>query len=142
MNSQIQQQDQAGGVTATATPPMSGIEAGVSNLSLEAAAASRQENNRSAGEQQQSRHEPTTGVTSESISEMQNRAGQSNSPYVQSHASSPVKWQLLDSEAVDRARRENKLIFLNVGFKACHCTYNPQFHKACPGQGANMDCCE
>jgi hypothetical protein len=121
MNSQIQQQDQAGGITAT--PPMSGIEAGVSNLSLEAAAASRQENNRSAGEQQQPRHSTTTGEISESISEMQNRAGQSNSPYVQSHASSPVKWQLLDSEAVDRARRENKLIFLNVGFKACHCTY-------------------
>lgn len=51
---------------------------------------------------------------------MRNRAGQSSSPYVQSHASSPVKWQLLDDEAVSRAKRENKLIFLNVGFSACH----------------------
>jgi hypothetical protein len=32
-----------------------------------------------------------------------------------------VHWQLLDDEAVSRARRENKLILLNVGFRACHC---------------------
>jgi len=56
-----------------------------------------------------------------SAAELRNRASDSNSPYIRSHATSPVKWQLLDSEAVSRAQRENKLIFLNVGFRACHC---------------------
>ena len=50
-----------------------------------------------------------------------NRANKSNSPYIRAHAGSPVKWQLLDDEAIERAKRENKLVFLNVGFRACHC---------------------
>ncbi|KAB5562702.1 hypothetical protein GE09DRAFT_1109260 [Coniochaeta sp. 2T2.1] len=58
--------------------------------------------------------------TTKKTAELRNRASDSNSPYIRSHATSPVKWQLLDSEAVTRAQRENKLIFLNVGFKACH----------------------
>lgn len=52
---------------------------------------------------------------------LQNRAGDSTSPYVQSHASTPVAWQLLDDEAIQRAKKENKLIFMNIGFKSCHC---------------------
>lgn len=51
---------------------------------------------------------------------LQNRAGDSSSPYVQSHASTPVAWQLLDDEATQRAKKENKLIFMNIGFKSCH----------------------
>ncbi|GKT96519.1 DUF255 domain protein [Colletotrichum tofieldiae] len=49
-----------------------------------------------------------------------NRVGQSKSPYVRSHAEGRVAWQLLDEEAIERARKENKLIFLHIGFKACH----------------------
>ncbi|KAI0393772.1 spermatogenesis-associated protein [Xylariaceae sp. FL0594] len=49
-----------------------------------------------------------------------NRAAQSKSPYVRSQSSSPVAWQLLDNEAVARARSENKLIFLSIGFLASH----------------------
>jgi uncharacterized protein YyaL (SSP411 family) len=33
-----------------------------------------------------------------------------------------VKWQILDAESVERAKRENKLLFLHIGYKACHCT--------------------
>ncbi|KAL1865912.1 hypothetical protein Daus18300_007024 [Diaporthe australafricana] len=51
---------------------------------------------------------------------LQNRAGNSTSPYVQSHASTPVAWQLLDDDAIQRAKKENKLIFMNIGFKSCH----------------------
>lgn len=61
---------------------------------------------------------------SDSSSTMRNRASTSNSPYIRSHATSPVHWQLLDDEAIGRARRENKLIFLNVGFRACHCMHS------------------
>lgn len=52
---------------------------------------------------------------------LQNRAAASTSPYVQSHASTPVAWQLLDDEAIQRAKKDNKLIFMNIGFKSCHC---------------------
>jgi hypothetical protein len=52
---------------------------------------------------------------------LENRASASPSLYVKSQADSPVAWQLLDNETVERARRENKLIFLNIGFKASHC---------------------
>lgn len=55
----------------------------------------------------------------------QNRAGNSTSPYVRAQASSPIAWQLFDEEAVRIARKDNKLIFLTIGFKSCHC----KFHK-------------
>lgn len=54
---------------------------------------------------------------------LQNRAGESSSPYVRAHAETPVAWQLLDDQAIARARRENKLIFLNIGYRACHCRF-------------------
>ncbi|KAI1153833.1 duf255 domain-containing protein [Nemania diffusa] len=49
-----------------------------------------------------------------------NRAAKSLSPYVRARSNSPVAWQLLDDEAVSRARSENKLIFLSIGFLASH----------------------
>ncbi|KAL8295462.1 hypothetical protein RB597_008715 [Gaeumannomyces tritici] len=49
-----------------------------------------------------------------------NRAGDSSSPYVRAHHETPIAWQLLDGDAIARAKRENKLIFLFIGFKACH----------------------
>ncbi|UNI13762.1 hypothetical protein JDV02_000474 [Purpureocillium takamizusanense] len=53
-------------------------------------------------------------------SELQNRAGSSNSPFIRSAASGLVKWQLLDNETIERAKRENKLIFIHIGYNACH----------------------
>lgn len=53
---------------------------------------------------------------------LKNRAGNSTSPFVRNQASSPVAWQLYDEEAVQRAKRDNKLIFLHVGWKPCRCT--------------------
>ncbi|KAL1894869.1 hypothetical protein Sste5346_005556 [Sporothrix stenoceras] len=49
-----------------------------------------------------------------------NRAGESNSPYVRAQADTPVHWQLFGKEALDRAKQENKPIFLHIGFLACH----------------------
>lgn len=59
---------------------------------------------------------------------LQNRASSSKSPFARSAVSSPVKWQLLDAESVERAKRENKLIFLHVGYKACHCESSLSIH--------------
>ncbi|KAI2614996.1 hypothetical protein GGR54DRAFT_614565 [Hypoxylon sp. NC1633] len=65
---------------------------------------------------------------------LRNRAQDSKSPYVRTHSDSLVAWQLLDDDAVDRAKRENKLIFLSIGFLAshyCHLTRQESFsnHK-------------
>jgi uncharacterized protein YyaL (SSP411 family) len=50
-----------------------------------------------------------------------NRVAGSKSPFVRAKARDAVAWQLLDNAAVEVARRSNKLIFLHIGYKACHC---------------------
>lgn len=61
---------------------------------------------------------------------LRNRAGNSTSPYVREQASSPIAWQLLDNEAVQRAKKEDKLIFLSIGFKSCHCASRSPLKRA------------
>jgi hypothetical protein len=50
-----------------------------------------------------------------------NKAGESRSPYVRAHASNPVAWQTWGDEAITLARKENKLLFVSIGYSACHC---------------------
>jgi len=33
----------------------------------------------------------------------------------------PVAWQLWGDEAIELARSENKLLFVSIGYSACHC---------------------
>ncbi|KAF4124394.1 putative conserved protein YyaL, SSP411 family [Geosmithia morbida] len=54
------------------------------------------------------------------VEPLQNRAGDSLSPFVRSLAGSPVAWQQLDNASVERAKKEHKLIFLHIGYKACY----------------------
>ena len=42
------------------------------------------------------------------------------SPYLRQHAHNPVDWNPWGTEAFTRARAENKLIFLSVGYSTCH----------------------
>ncbi|KAG7302570.1 hypothetical protein JYU34_012504 [Plutella xylostella] len=42
------------------------------------------------------------------------------SPYLLQHAHNPVEWYPWSQEAIDKAKRENKLIFLSVGYSTCH----------------------
>ncbi|KAL2209938.1 DUF255 domain protein [Sarocladium strictum] len=69
------------------------------------------------------------------IEPLQNRAKESKSPFIASAANSAVAWQLLDNTTVERARRENKLLFLHIGYLACHHCYlmaSDSFgHQAC-----------
>lgn len=60
---------------------------------------------------------PPAPVTFEPL---QSRVKDSSSPYVRAQAKTPVAWQLFDQAAVDLAKKQNKLIFLHVGFLACH----------------------
>ena len=49
-----------------------------------------------------------------------NLLGVESSPYLLQHAENPVHWYPWGPEALDRARREDKPIFLSVGYSACH----------------------
>ena len=42
------------------------------------------------------------------------------SPYLAMHGHDPVAWQVWNADTVARARRENKLLFVSVGYFACH----------------------
>lgn len=42
------------------------------------------------------------------------------SPYLLQHAHNPVQWYPWSQEAIDKAKTENKLIFLSVGYSTCH----------------------
>jgi uncharacterized protein YyaL (SSP411 family) len=49
-----------------------------------------------------------------------NRLDEEESPYLEAHADNPVNWQPWDETAMDAARREDKPIFLSIGYAACH----------------------
>ncbi|MCW9012353.1 MAG: thioredoxin domain-containing protein [Gammaproteobacteria bacterium] len=49
-----------------------------------------------------------------------NRLILERSPYLLQHAHNPVDWHVWGKAALDKARRENKPIFLSVGYAACH----------------------
>jgi len=42
------------------------------------------------------------------------------SPYLLQHAHNPVDWYSWCSEAFEKARKQNKLIFLSIGYSTCH----------------------
>ncbi len=51
---------------------------------------------------------------------MMNRLANSASPYLLQHAHNPVNWYPWGPEALQRARDENKLILVSIGYSACH----------------------
>jgi uncharacterized protein YyaL (SSP411 family) len=51
---------------------------------------------------------------------MANRLGAERSPYLLQHAENPVDWYPWGEEAFEKARRENKPIFLSIGYSTCH----------------------
>jgi hypothetical protein len=51
---------------------------------------------------------------------MTNRLATEASPYLRQHAENPVDWYPWGEEALARARREDRPIFLSIGYSACH----------------------
>ncbi len=49
-----------------------------------------------------------------------NRLAQETSPYLRQHACNPVDWYPWGGEALEKARLEDKPIFLSIGYSACH----------------------
>ena len=51
---------------------------------------------------------------------MANKLIHENSPYLLQHANNPVDWYPWGEEALQKARTEDKPIFLSIGYAACH----------------------
>lgn len=51
---------------------------------------------------------------------MSNHLVAEKSPYLQQHANNPVDWYPWGNEAFEKARREDKPIFLSIGYSTCH----------------------
>ena len=49
-----------------------------------------------------------------------NRLANETSPYLLQHAHNPVDWYPWGAEALERAKREDRPIFLSIGYSACH----------------------
>lgn len=64
----------------------------------------------------------TANESSESRKEqpMSNRLANETSPYLLQHKDNPVDWFPWGEEALQKAKEENKPIFLSVGYSACH----------------------
>jgi len=52
--------------------------------------------------------------------ERMNRLARERSPYLLQHAANPVDWYPWGRDAFDRASREDKPIFLSIGYSTCH----------------------
>src|SRR2546421_3395069 len=64
--------------------------------------------------------EAKPNTSNESMTEHQNRLAQEKSPYLLQHAHNPVDWLPWGNEAFEKARREDKPIFLSIGYSTCH----------------------
>lgn len=53
-----------------------------------------------------------------------NRLSMEKSPYLLQHAENPVDWYPWGPEAFDKAKKENKPVFLSIGYSTCHWCYD------------------
>ncbi len=51
---------------------------------------------------------------------MSNRLANETSPYLLQHKDNPVDWYPWADEAFERAKKEDKPVFLSIGYSACH----------------------
>lgn len=54
------------------------------------------------------------------MTKMPNRLIKETSPYLLQHAYNPVDWYPWCDEAFEKAQKENRLIFLSIGYSTCH----------------------
>lgn len=52
--------------------------------------------------------------------DMSNRLANETSPYLLQHKDNPIDWYSWGNEAFERAAKEDKPIFLSIGYSACH----------------------
>src|ERR671931_2058196 len=49
-----------------------------------------------------------------------NRLAKETSPYLLQHACNPVDWHPWGEEALQKAKNDDRPIFLSIGYSACH----------------------
>jgi uncharacterized protein len=59
-------------------------------------------------------------MTSESAGQKSNRLISEKSPYLLQHAHNPVNWYPWGLEAFEKAKKQDKPIFLSIGYSTCH----------------------
>ncbi|TKA24102.1 hypothetical protein B0A50_06842 [Salinomyces thailandicus] len=64
--------------------------------------------------------DPFTTMANNKHVSLANRCGESKSPYVRSHLDNPTAWQLWTPETLQLAKRTNRLLFVSIGYSACH----------------------
>ncbi|MEX0978778.1 MAG: thioredoxin domain-containing protein, partial [Pirellulales bacterium] len=64
--------------------------------------------------------EPAREPEAKAAPEHTNRLAKETSPYLLLHAHNPVDWYPWGEEALSKARKEKKLIFLSVGYSSCY----------------------
>jgi uncharacterized protein YyaL (SSP411 family) len=73
---------------------------------------------------------------------MANRLAGETSPYLLQHAHNPVDWYPWGPEALERAKQEDKPIFLSIGYAACHWCHvmeRESFEDAATADDLNRD---
>ena len=70
-----------------------------------------------AQEKKSAKHKPETAPTTHAYT---NRLINETSPYLLQHAHNPVDWYPWGPEALKKAKQENKLILISIGYAACH----------------------
>ena len=63
---------------------------------------------------------PATEAPVSSTHKPTNRLAQEKSPYLLQHAHNPVDWYPWGDEAFEKARKEDKPVFLSIGYATCH----------------------
>jgi uncharacterized protein YyaL (SSP411 family) len=64
--------------------------------------------------------EPEGGQSQKTVKHPPNRLAKETSPYLLLHAHNPVDWHPWGPEALAKAKEENKLIFLSIGYSSCY----------------------
>ena len=62
----------------------------------------------------------STGRMKSAAHKHTNRLAREKSPYLLQHAHNPVDWFTWGDEAFEKARVENRPIFLSIGYSTCH----------------------
>jgi uncharacterized protein YyaL (SSP411 family) len=50
----------------------------------------------------------------------ENRLSRESSPYLKQHAKNPINWYPWGAEALNEAKKQNKPIFISIGYSTCH----------------------
>jgi len=59
-------------------------------------------------------------LASPATADLRNQLGGNASPYLEMHAKDPTAWQAWSRQSVELARKQNKLLFVSIGYFSCH----------------------